>query len=44
LLALRRLLGLDVVNGPVRSRPPVPKGLGRLRLRNIGARGTHFDP
>jgi glycogen debranching enzyme len=44
LLALRTLLGLDVVNGRVRSRPHVPKGLGRLRLRNTGARGTHFDP
>jgi glycogen debranching enzyme len=44
LLALRTLLGLDVVGGRVHSRPHVPKELGKLRLRNVGARGTYFDP
>jgi len=33
LLALRTLLGLDVVGGRLRSRPRVPKQLGRIALR-----------
>jgi glycogen debranching enzyme len=43
LLALRTLLGLDVVAGRLRSDPHVPKELGKLRLRNIGLRGTYVD-
>jgi glycogen debranching enzyme len=44
LLALRTLLGLDVVDGRLRSRPQVPEELGKLRLRNVGLRGTYVDP
>jgi glycogen debranching enzyme len=33
LLVLRTLLGLDAVNGKVRTSPAVPERLGRLRLR-----------
>lgn len=43
LLALRTLLGLDVVDGKLRSRPHAPAALGKLRLRRIGYRGTHGD-
>jgi glycogen debranching enzyme len=41
LLALRTLLGLDVVNGKLRSRPHVPQDLRPLRLRQIGYRGRY---
>jgi glycogen debranching enzyme len=44
LLALRTLLGLDVVDGKLRSRPHVPKELGRLRLRRVGFRGRYMNP
>ena len=44
LLALRTLLGLDVVDGKLRSRPHVPKELGKLKLRNVGFRGRYVDP
>jgi glycogen debranching enzyme len=44
LLALRTLLGLDIVDDRVRSLPHVPEKLGKLRLRHVGARGTYFDP
>jgi glycogen debranching enzyme len=44
LLALRTLLGLDVVDGKLRSRPKVPNELGRVRLRRVGFRGRHADP
>jgi glycogen debranching enzyme len=44
LLAIRTLLGLDVVDGKLRSRPHVPKDLGRLRLRNVGFRGRYENP
>jgi hypothetical protein len=44
LLALRTLLGLDVVDGKLRSRPHVPRDLGRLRLRRVGFRGKYADP
>jgi glycogen debranching enzyme len=44
LLALRTLLGLDVVNGGLQSRPHVPEELGKLRLRNVGLRETYVDP
>jgi glycogen debranching enzyme len=35
LLALRTLLGLDVVNGRVRSSPHIPESLGKIRLRGL---------
>jgi glycogen debranching enzyme len=41
LLALRTLLGLDVVDGKLRSRPHVPPELRTLRLRNVGYRGRY---
>jgi glycogen debranching enzyme len=43
LLALRTLLGLDVVDGRLRSRPHVPEELGTLRLRNVTYRGRRED-
>jgi glycogen debranching enzyme len=43
LLAIRTLLGLDVVGGKLRSRPHVPEALGKLRLRNVGYRGKYED-
>jgi glycogen debranching enzyme len=44
LLAIRTLLGLDVVDGKLRSRPHVPEELGSLRLRRVGYRGRYEDP
>jgi glycogen debranching enzyme len=44
LLAVRTLLGLDVVDGRLRSNPHLPRELGKLRLRNVGLRGTYVDP
>ena len=44
LLALRTLLGLDAVSGRLKSRAHVPKELGKVRLRNVGLRGTYVDP
>ena len=41
LLALRTLLGLDVVDGRLRSDPHVPEELGKLRLRRVGYRGRY---
>src|SRR5439155_4559768 len=38
LLALRTLLGLDVVGGELRSSPNVPKELGSLGLRGLNLR------
>ncbi len=35
LLGLRTLLGLDAVDGQLRSDPHLPDGLGRLRLRGV---------
>jgi glycogen debranching enzyme len=43
LLALRTLLGLDVVKGRLRSSPHVPEALGRLRLRGMQVRGKRVD-
>jgi glycogen debranching enzyme len=37
LLALRTLLGLDIVGGRVRSSPHVPEALGKIRLRGLVA-------
>jgi glycogen debranching enzyme len=42
LLALRTLLGLDVVDGRLRSRPLKTK-FRNLRLKNITVRGSHPD-
>jgi glycogen debranching enzyme len=39
LLALRTLLGMDVVDGKLRSDPRVPKGLGTITLKRIPVRG-----
>jgi glycogen debranching enzyme len=39
LLALRTLLGLDVVDGRLASAPRVPKELGRMQLNNLSVRG-----
>ncbi|MEO6796843.1 MAG: glycogen debranching N-terminal domain-containing protein [Candidatus Dormibacter sp.] len=39
LLALRTLLGLDVVDGVLHSQPHLPSQLGRLRLEGIRVRG-----
>ncbi len=44
LLSLRTLLGLDVVDGKLRSRPHVPKELGELKLSKVGFRGRYVDP
>jgi glycogen debranching enzyme len=44
LLAIRTLLGLDAVNGTLHSRPHLPKGHGKLRLRNVNFRGRRVDP
>ena len=44
LLVLRTLLGLDVVNGKLRSRPHVPDELAPLKIRNVGVRGKYVDP
>jgi len=42
LLALRTLLGLDVVDGRLRSRPHVPRELGGIDLRKIPVRGKRI--
>jgi len=42
LLALRTLIGLDVVGERLRSRPLESK-FGKLRLRNVTVRGSHVD-
>jgi glycogen debranching enzyme len=43
LLALRTLLGLDVVDGRLRCKPHLPKDIESLTLRRIGFRGRHVD-
>jgi glycogen debranching enzyme len=43
LLALRTLLGLDVVDGRLECKPHPPKAAGGLRLRKIGFRGRYVD-
>jgi glycogen debranching enzyme len=35
LLALRTLLGLDIIKGRVRSSPSIPEPLGKIRLRGL---------
>jgi glycogen debranching enzyme len=44
LLALRTLLGLDVVDGELRARPHVPDDLAPLKIRRVGFRGRYVDP
>ena len=43
LLALRTMLGLDVVDGRLRARPHVPEDMGRIRLCNIPVRGERAE-
>jgi glycogen debranching enzyme len=43
LLAVRTLLGLDVVDGRLRSKPTTVAKFGRLRLRGIAVRGERVD-
>jgi glycogen debranching enzyme len=43
LLVLRTLLGLDVVDGKLRSQPHVPPDLGSIKLRRIGFGGRYED-
>ena len=43
LLALRTLLGLDVEDGRLRSRPCPAEKLGELRLENVQVRGRSVD-
>jgi glycogen debranching enzyme len=43
LLALRTLLGLDVVAGKLRVHPHVPRELGKVRLRGLHVRGRGRD-
>ena len=43
LLVLRTLLGLDVVDGRLRSAPRVPRELGRISLRRIPVRGRRAN-
>ena len=41
LLAVRTLLGLEVVDGELRSEPELPGGLAGLRLHGVPVRGEH---
>src|SRR5438876_1198409 len=43
LLALRTLLGLDVVDGKLESRPHLPEGVDKLRLRKVSVRRRYAD-
>src|SRR5207237_4310269 len=43
LLALRTLLGIDVVGGHLHSQPPESTPLGKLRLKGIEVRGRRVD-
>ena len=43
LLALRTLIGLDVVDGELRARPKLPDDLRGLRLRGVPFRGGKRD-
>lgn len=43
LLALRTMLGLDVVDGRLRSRPVRVEKYGQLALRNVSVRGSRAD-
>ena len=43
LLIIRTILGLDIVNGRVRSRPCPVEKLGRVRLKGVRVRGQRVD-
>jgi glycogen debranching enzyme len=43
LLALRTMLGLDVVDGELKCDPHLPRDIQRLRLGRIGFRGRYVD-
>jgi glycogen debranching enzyme len=43
LLALRTLLGMDIVDGKLRTRPTRVEKLGKLRLRKMTVRNGHVD-
>jgi glycogen debranching enzyme len=40
LLTIRTLLGLDVVQGRLRSRPHLPEGMQKLQLKNVRVQGS----
>jgi glycogen debranching enzyme len=40
---VRTVLGLEVVNGKLRSKPCLPRAVERLRLRGVRAHGTLQD-
>ena len=43
LMAIRTLLGLDIVEGRLRSQPCESKKIGRLRLAGVYVRGEPAD-
>jgi glycogen debranching enzyme len=43
LLGLRTILGLDVVGGKLRSKPVLPEGVKRIRLRGVRVHGKRLD-
>jgi glycogen debranching enzyme len=43
LLVLRTILGLDPVDGNLRSRPELPKNLTKVGLSKVGFRGRYID-
>jgi glycogen debranching enzyme len=43
LMAIRTLLGLDVVNGRLRARPCESKKIGKLRLESVQVRANRVD-
>jgi glycogen debranching enzyme len=43
LMAIRTLLGLDVVDGRLRARPCESKKIGKLRLKGVSVRGERVD-
>jgi len=43
LLALRTLLGLDIVDGRLRTHPTRVDKFGKLRLRGVTVPGGHAD-
>jgi glycogen debranching enzyme len=43
LMAIRTLLGLDVVDGRLRARPCRSKKIGKLRLEGVSVRGERVD-
>ena len=43
LMAIRTLLGLDVVDGRLRVQPCESKKIGKLRLKGVAVRGKRVD-